>query len=74
MLVSMVVLLGAGSNGLGLGEDFWQVLAVTTCAAPALLLVGIILAIVGLCRKREVALNVAALILPIVLLLLGMLA
>ncbi len=74
LFVSMAVLLGADSDGLGLGEDFWLVLAATACAAPVLLLVGAILAIVGLCRKQEVAWNAAALLLPLVLLLLGMLA
>ncbi len=74
LLVSLVVFLGAGSGGLGFGEDFWLVFAVTVCSAPVLMLVGVILAIVGLCRKQDVAWNVTALLLPLVLLLLCLLA
>ncbi len=66
-LIMLVVFMGAASNGLNLGEDFWYVLGCTCVAAPVLLLIGSVMAIVSLCRKRNTSLNTAALLIPIVL-------
>ncbi len=61
--LAMVVQLGNLSGGLGLGEDFWLLLAITFIGTPVLLLVGSILAIIGLCRRQEPWWNLGALLL-----------